>query len=146
MKKDEKGITLVAIVIMIILLLIIAGITFSGINRNTENTASQVAESELKMVQNAVLQVKTKSSLTRTNYADLPGSDISKEEVQNIAKGIPLKGEEWEYKLLDKEALQEIGVTNTEDTYIVNYNTGEAINKDKFNEFEKPLYIYSVNK
>ena len=146
MKKDEKGITLVAIVIMIVLLLIIAGITFSGISTNTENAASQVAESELKMVQNVVLQIKTESDLTRTNYSELPGNDISKEEVQNVAKGVQLKGEEWEYKLLDKQALQEIGITNTEDTYIVNYNTGEVINKDKFSEFEKPLYIYSVNK
>lgn len=146
MKKTEKGITLVSLVIIVILLLIISGITFFELNRNTENTGSNIAESELKMVQNVILQIKTESDLTRTNYSELPGSDISKEEVQNIAKGIPLKGEEWEYKLLDKQALQGIGITNTEDTYIVNYNTGEVINKDRFNEFEKPLYIYSVNK
>ena len=146
MKKGEKGITLVSIVIIILLLLIIAGITFSGISINTKNAAREVAESELKMVQNVVLQIKTESYLTRKNYSELPGKDILKEEVQNVAKGVLLKVEEGEYKLLDKQALQEIGITNTEDTYIVNYNTGEVINKDRFKEFEKPLYIYSVNK
>ena len=145
MKKDEKGITLVALLIIILLLSIIAGIIFAEINVSKDNSGGQIAESELKMVQNAILQTKTKANLTRTNYEDLPGNNISKEEVQNIAKGISLKGEDGEYKLLDKEKLQEIGITNTDNTYIVNYNTGEVINKDEFYEFGKPLYIYSVN-
>ena len=95
------------------------------------------------MVQHAVLQRKTQTDLTKTEYDDLPGTNISKSEVQSIANNVDLKGEDGDYKQLDTSALKELGITNTEDTYIVNYKTGEVINKDKFDTFDKKLYIYS---
>ncbi len=145
MKSNERGITLITLVAFIAALAILAGITFGALSRNKDDTKLNVAESELKMVQNAILQRKTEADLTKTNYEDLPGEQISKNEVQEIVKEKTLKGIDGEYKKLNKKNLEELGITNTENTYIVNYNTGEVIDKDRYATFGDKMYIYSVD-
>ena len=142
--REEKGITLVALMALVTVLIIISGVALGEINKSNKDTKSDVFESEIRVVQNAVLQRKTEADLTKIDYDELPGQEIKKSEVQNIAKGINLKGYDGEYKILDPEELQKLGITNTEDTYIVNYNTGEVINKDKFDMFDEKLYIYAT--
>ena len=75
---------------------------------------------------------------------------IEKSEVQLIideinsisGENITLKG--TEYKKLSKDDLEKLGITGEEDTFIVNYNTGEVINETlKVTKSEKALYIYS---
>ena len=100
------------------------------------------------MVQNAILQRKIRNDSTKTDYEELPGEKISKEEVQELLKkkddSLVLKGKDDEYKQLDSQSLKQLGITNDVDTYIVNYNTGEVINKTQFENFEEILYVYSV--
>ena len=142
--KNEKGITLVALVGLVAVLVILAGVTLGELGRNKKETKSDVAKSELMMVQNAVLQRKTQGNLTSADYEELPGKNISKSEVQGIAKDVTLSGNDGEYKLLEKDDLEQLGITNTKDSYIVNYNTGEVLNKTRYNEFDEPLYVTST--
>ena len=49
-----------------------------------------------------------------------------------------------EYKKLSTTDLENLGITKEEDTFIVNYKTGEVINASiKVTKSGKALYIYS---
>lgn len=158
--NHEKGITLLALVITIVVLIILASITINigkdGIKESKENTML----SKLGMVQNAILQRKTKADLTNEGY---PGETITEaninleETIQEIndnrASGeeeISRKdSDDSHYYFLSTEngGLEELGITNSEDAYIVNYETGEVINyTTKLTGTGKPLYIYAREK
>lgn len=158
--NHEKGITLLALVITIVVLIILASITINigkdGIKESKENTML----SELGMVQNAILQRKTKVDLTNETY---PGETITEaninleETIQEINDNRALGEEEISrkdsddshYYFLSTEngGLEELGITNSEDAYIVNYETGEVINyTTKLTGTGKPLYIYAREK
>ena len=155
--NHEKGITLLALVITIIVLIILAStivnISQNGIKQSKEDTML----SELGIVQNAILQRKTKADLTDEDY---PGeiiieANINLEETIEEINNNRASGEEEitkkdddnsNYYFLSTEngGLEELGITNSEDAYIVNYETGEVINyTTKLTETGKPLYIYA---
>ena len=130
--RKNNGITLVALVITIIVLIIIASISITGILQDTDETKDNVAISELGMVQHAILERKTKAQLTKE---ELPGQSVTSTQLQQVideikAKSgttITLEGNAEDYKLLDDEALQDLGMENYKSEYIVNYSTGEVI-------------------
>ena len=128
--RKNNGITLVALVITIVLLLIIASISITGTMRGQKQTQKSVALTELNMVQHAILERYTK--LTKET---LPGQSVTstqlQQEIDEIEEKsgatIALKGNTEDYKLLDFEALQDLGMENYKSEYIVNYSTGEVI-------------------
>lgn len=145
--RKNNGITLIALVISIIILIILAGISISGTIRGQDETEEGVQITELNIVQHAILERNTKAQLTKES---LPGTIIEKIEVQKIidemnaisGENINLKG--TEYKQLNKEDLEKLGIMDEEDIFIVNYSTGEVINKTlKVTKSKKALYIYS---
>ena len=69
------------------------------------------------------------------------GKPISNNEIQQELVDVNLKGKDGEYKILDESNLNELGISNTQDTYIVNYKTGEVINRTNYNSFERKLYL-----
>ena len=62
--NKEKGITLIALITTIIILLIIAGVTIGGTIRGIDESQENKLFSELKMVQHAIIERKTKYDLT----------------------------------------------------------------------------------
>lgn len=145
--RENKGITLVSLTITIILLLIIAGISITGTVLSIKETTENKQISEINMIQHAILQRYTKSQLTKE---ELPGTAVNKTEVETIISeinsnstgNIVLKG--TEYKRLNKNDLKNLGITGAEDTYIVNYKTGEVINETvKVTKSKQALYVYS---
>lgn len=155
-KKNEQAITLIALVITIVVMLILAGITINMGLQGVDEAKDNKLISELGMVNHALLERKTKASLTHEEYPGTPYTDFS--EINTIigeinsqnteSKTITLKDTEnpENYYLLDKTALKQLGVTDTEDEYIVNYETGEVINKtQKVTPSGKALYMYSVD-
>ena len=158
--NKEKGITLLALVVTIIMLIILAS-TIVNIGQNEIKESEENAKlSELGIVQNVILQRKTKADLTDEDY---PGETIIEANI-NLEKTIEemndhrASGEEEiikkdddnsNYYFLSTEngGLEELGITNSEDAYIVNYETGEVINyTTKLTETGKPLYIYAIEK
>ena len=155
--KNEKGITLIALAVTIVILLILAGITINIGTQSIKDSREDALLSELGMVQNAVLQRKTKADLTEEAY---PGDKIDIATVNSVVteinnqqttgEDIELKdnseGKENNYYLLttSNNGLNNLGITNSESEYIVNYETGEVINSTvKVTESGKPLYIYA---
>ncbi len=156
--KKEKGVTLIALVITIIAMLILAGITINMGTNAVKDSKEDSLLSELRIVQNAILQRKTKSDLTKEPY---PGEKIIEANIdleETIEEMNNNKAPEEEeinrkdndnsnYYFLSTEngGLKELGITNSEDAYIVNYKTGEVINyTTKLTGKGKILYIYAI--
>ncbi len=144
--RKNDGITLGTLAIMIVILLIISSITISGELMDFGKTKDAVKLSELNMIQHAILERYTKSQFTKN---DLPGTSITKSDVQLIINeintqtgcDIELKGNENDYKILQNQDLKNLGI-KASDSYIVNYYTGEVINRSiKVTETGKALYI-----
>lgn len=146
--RKNEGITLVALVITIVILLILSGISISRSIKGAKETQDAVSFNELKIVQHAIVEWNTKAQLTEET---LPGTTIQKSEVQLIVnemntvsgENIELKATSTEYKELDKDDLENLGITGEDDIFIVNYDTGEVINKTlKTTKSKKALYTY----
>lgn len=141
--KKEKGITLVALVVTIIILLILAGIGISsstGINGNIQTAKTNIALAELSEVQQIVLETYIKYNQTK-NEENIVGTALTYSEATSyaseVSSSISLLAEEYDltsaditevYYELSTSDLATLGIEEAEDTYIVNYSTGEVFN------------------
>lgn len=143
--QNNKGISMIILIVTIIVLLILSGITI-GIGSNIFNESqNDTSMSELKMVKQAVLEKYTKYLIVKDDSI-LIGEDISKSDVESIISGlgITLKAENG-YKRLTPELSAQLGIDNAKDTYIVNYKTGEVINATKLKTKDNQiLYTYAT--
>ena len=168
-KRKNKGITIIALTITIILLLIIASITISiGLN-SLKDSKENLKLSELKMVQQAVLENYEKY-ITTNNDIYILGKEknriqVSYSDMQTLINEINSKNSTGEnitlkvsdytsgeldismyYYELSQEDLEEMGISNTDEIYIVNFATGEVINKTlKVTGSGKPLYTHAMD-
>ena len=149
--RKNKGITMVALVITIIILLILAGISVTGVIRGIDETNESTQISQLEMVQHALLERKTKADLTKEKET-LPGTTADYTELQNLineintksSANITLRGNKEDYKELSTADLNELGIEKETNTFIVNYKTGEVINKTlKVTKAGRALYTYA---
>ena len=144
---NNKGITLLALVITIIILLILASVTINISTDSIKETDENTLISELKMVQHAALERYTKAVLTHERY---PGTTCSNEDLNAMTSlGIELKDVSSNYssnyyKITAENGFEELGIKNSEDEYIVNYITGEVFNlTKKKTESGELLYVYA---
>ena len=151
-EKNQKGVTMIALIITIIVLLIIASISIGSALNSHETAAKNKLLTEVGMVQHAALERYTKQ--VTIGNEDFPGEEYtSKSEIEADIDKIKndLKLSEIlnnttpeDYYFLDKNALKNLGVTVTEDSYIINYKLGIAINATvQVTEDGQPLYVYS---
>lgn len=132
--KTQKGITLISLVVTVIILLIISLVAVNFGISGISNIKDSKLESELNMVQHAVLEQYTKYKTTK-DIAFLVGTKVSEEQLSKITTElgitlvtIPNTYSNKEYYKLDKASLSEIGIQETDDEYIINYISGEVIN------------------
>lgn len=132
--REEKGITIVSLVITFILLLIISAVgvnmSIGGINSVKDSKLT----AELEMVQHAVLEQYTKYKTTKDSVY-LVGNKITNEEAESLASQmgvtlvtIPNTYSNKDYYRLDKDSLTAIGIKDSTDEYVVNYVSGEVMN------------------
>lgn len=147
--RKNRGITMVALVITIIVLLILAGISITGVIRGVDETKESSQISQLNMIQHALLERKTKADITKE---ELPGTTVNFTELQNIineinqktSANITLRGNQEDYKELSESDLKDLGISEDKNIYIVNYETGEVINKtEKVTKAGRALYTYA---
>lgn len=163
-KRKNSGITIIALTITIILLLIIASVTISiGLN-SLKDSKENLKLSELNMVQQAVLENYTKYKTTNNDIYIL-GNQVSYSDMQTLISEINSKNTTGEnitlkvsdytsgaldisiyYYELSQEDLEKMGISDTDETYIVNFSTGEVINKTlKVTGSGKPLYTHAMD-
>lgn len=161
--KNNKGITLIALAVTIIVLIIIASVgTYSGIEA-LRDAKEEAQISELNMLKQPVVENYTKYLMTKNdmyirgtkvNYSDV--QTIISEINNNANETVSLKVNDYDisgstditeyYYRLSESDLKEMGVTQAQDSYIINYKTGEVINETlKATRTGVPLYTYSVN-
>ena len=133
--KRNNGITLVTLVITIIILLIIAGVTISVGSVSINLHKDKILSSELKEIQIVVMQQYQKH-LTVKDESLLIGT--------KCAISGDINATDKEYYLLNVEDLEKLGMENAKDTYIVNYKTGEVINKTSKNSKGEELHLQGV--
>lgn len=142
--KNEKGVTLVALVITVIVTIMIASI---GVNIGLDSinsTKDRNLQAELEIVGQAAITEYTKAVelgyLNDTPYpSNFVGTVVS-------ASALPIRpsGEGWalptatedattykSYFRLTPDDLQKLDIANSEHTYIINYYTGEVFNETK---------------
>lgn len=140
MKKNEKGITLIALAIMVVMIVIIASITvFSGTTSIQESKQKRI-KIELETVQHAILENYAKYKVLN-NEEYLIGTPITSENDEDII--------DYKFKLVNSESAfktdasktdkyykleegdyEKLGLTNVTFKYIVCYKTGEVMNID----------------
>ena len=137
--KENKGVTLVSLVITIVILIIIAGVSIYLGVENIYKVKDEILLAELEQVQHFVGE--SYINYMKTNNKNfLIGEKITDEtQVADIAREIEVTlitipntyssdEDERAYYEVDPEALLNLGVENSQNTYIVNYITGEVIN------------------
>ncbi len=160
MKKNQKGITIVLLVITIVILVIIAGITIYIGNGIMKQASLQTISTNMMLI-----QAKTKTIAEQAKF----NNDISKEsDTQNdeeIYKGILVSDisgnkkidklindgiieDASKYYLLTKEDLSGMGLDkiSIDDGYIVSYDTEEIIYVRGFESEGKTYYKLSETK
>lgn len=151
--RESSGVTLVALVTIIIVMLILASIvTYTGINSIKESEDYKL-EADLEIVQHAVLEQYIRYTQTKSTN-ELIG-EIDNETAKSVAQdmGITLiqipenisNNPEYNYYKLSPSHLNKIGISSSKHTYIVNYATGEVMNESVHKlSTDKPLYIKAV--
>lgn len=161
--KNEKGITLAALVVTIIVLMIILSISIGTGMSSVKNTKDRKFQAELQVVQQACISEYTKAkqlgylvdnSTIPLNFVGTPIDVLT--EYPNVSwvlnnadtaigykKYFSLDSKDLEFLSIRKTEL--LGIQKSEYEFIVNYYTGEVYNKT-IRETSKhiPLYIKSV--
>ena len=143
--NKNNGITLIALVITIIILLIIASVSIGGSKISGKASKDNVLLSELNMVQHAALERETKVLMTGESYPGVPYDSVTEaqtavgSEITLQDNSINSKTGKSNYYLLNSTELGKLGITNTEDEYIINYKLGEVINKTQLKTSEGEL-------
>ena len=161
MKKNQKGVTLIALAVTIIVIIIIASVTFySGIS-TIQDSKQQRLSSELIQVQHSVLEMYSKYKILNeedcligtevTSIEDIPTDyrDVLKNS-ESAFKDDALKVDKY-YKLdatisdtKNQEDFKKIGIAGANFSYIVCYKTGEVMNIDVSTDSQGRLLYTSL--
>lgn len=150
--KENKGITLISLIVTLIVMSIIATITVTTMKKdnNTVNeTKSSMKEYELHQIQQTVfenyikyIQTKNEEYLVGTQCTNVSQLTQYENELDISFKDTAGEGYKNYYYLDNDEALNKLGITGTKDRFIVNYKTGEVFNYTaKKNKTGEVLYI-----
>lgn len=131
MLKENKGITLIALVITIIVLLILSSIGVVAGSESIKSAEDNKLLVELDMVQHAVLERYSKYKLVNDKYV-LIGTQITYDEAESVSEQMNRRlPEEGTYYRLMPSDLELLGLSKSAHQYIVNYEKGIALNETK---------------
>lgn len=119
---NNKGITLITVIVMIIVMLIIATVSLVAGNEIIVNSNEYRREQELESVKEAVLRRKSEVEMSGTIIPIGEAYVGTKNPIICTDERGTLVANDW--YLLDKESLENIGVYDTENKYVVNYDYG----------------------
>lgn len=141
--KEEKGITLAILIVTVIVLLIVVGVTMDMGFDAADSAEDSNKKSELQMVGQATISEYTKA--IKLNYIKeddtIPANFIGEVITGKADDLLPtLPSGAWalsqseavgykSYFRLTPEELDKLNISNTTDTYVINYYTGEVYNE-----------------
>lgn len=132
--KNNKGVTLVNMIIIIIVLVIIASVSIIGGLDILENSKNSKKEENLAAVKTVVNQISIKQG---TAGVFTPGGDkVYGKPATEVLSGDSNSLKYW--YILDSEALEQMGIEYVNEDYIVNYKENKVY---AMSEYEKDMTI-----
>ena len=132
--KNNKGVTLVSVVIIVIALVIIASVSIiSGLDILGNSKESKIEEN-LAAVKTVVNQISIKQS-TAGVFTPAIGTIYGKPATEVLSGDAAILSD---WYILDEESLEQMGVEYIEEKYLVNYNDNEVY---RMSEYEKDASI-----
>lgn len=126
--KNQKGITLISLVVTIVIMAIITGVvSYSGL-QSINDTKRMTFISELEMIQAKinVIYEKIKSNENDAKYYNNLGIDCSMMEDEKITTALGETSKEG-FRYFSTSDLRAIGLDNINQQVLVNYNTREVV-------------------
>lgn len=140
--KNNKGITLYALIITVVVLILIAGTaTYTGMDVY-QDAKEEAFVQELQIVQNAVNNIRSKLEECDQSYIDYIFREDNViipnvKDTDKINDNHPLKNTEntklYGYRYLNKNALKSIGIDGVNQDVIINFTTGEVFSAKGYN-------------
>lgn len=126
--KNEKGITLIALMITIIIMIIIAGVvTYSG--RESVDSAKKVAFiSEMEMIQAKVNTIyeERKTDQLKVEYYDAIGREITSANAEQVSIALGETSAEG-FRYFRPSDLEQLDLANINQEVLINYDTREVV-------------------
>lgn len=172
MIKNNKGVTMIVLVVIVVLLFILAGVGLSLSYFSIDKVKDSKLETELGMVRQAVSEQYWKavsvgetevlasenavafwvgSRITNFSNISLPDensvtvTEKSETFFDKANNYTPVFQEDFYYRLTPAE-LKQIGIGDSKATYVVNYATGEVYNEtQKKDSKSQLLYLPATN-
>ena len=135
--KNNKGISLITLIFTIIVIIIIASIViYTGYQKNVNKATFTKIYNEMQEITTAVQERHAAHRINSSSYPYI-GTELTDSTAITI-NGV--KYGNGYYVVSPKQLSDELGVTNVNREYIVNYNTGEVVSKDPIYMDDKELY------
>lgn len=145
MMKNENGVTLATVILTVIVILLIASTSIVVGNRLIVDAKEQKAienyETVVAAVGREIAKINTSGIITPGIYSYIGVSNpiIGKDDAGNSIT----TGEDW--YLLDASALEELGIKDSKNTYLVNYKLNVVIDIDRTNDLATEIAKYQNN-
>lgn len=131
MKKNQKGITIVSLVITIVILLIIGGVTVTVGTSVIKQATLKTVNTNMMLIQAKAKTIAEQAKFNNNtdNYKGIILSEISGDKKVDKVLDAGIIEDASKYYLLSKDDLVSMGLEKIEieDGYIVNYETKEVI-------------------
>lgn len=142
--KNQKGITLITLVVMIVIMLMLAGIVTTAGLDSVRNAKKNSFITELEIIQAKVDMIyqKRKQSEEDVTYYDAIGQDVSvvdQTKLETILNGISQEG----YRYFSVEDLKKLDLDNISQEVIINYDTRDVISVNGIKIDETKYYRLS---
>lgn len=126
--NNQKGITIITLVITIILIIIITGVVSYNALDTLEETRKTAFISELEIIQAKVNTIyeKRKTSPEELAYYNNTGQDITNVSEEKLNNALGQNSKDG-FRYFNSEDLKKLGLDNINQEIIINYNTREVI-------------------
>lgn len=131
--NNQKGITLITLVITIIILIIITGVvTYSGLESiNISQKTAFISELEMIQAKVNVIYEERKASLEKIEYYNTIGQDISNLDLDGLTESLGETSKEG-FRLFKPTDLDKLGLDNINQEILINYDTREVVSLNGF--------------
>ena len=131
--NNQKGITLITLVITIIILIIITGVvTYSGLESiNISQKTAFISELEMIQAKVNVIYEERKASLEKIEYYNTIGQDISNLDLGGLTESLGETSKEG-FRLFKPTDLDKLGLDNINQEILINYDTREVVSLNGF--------------
>ena len=138
MKRENKGITLIALIITIVVLLILASIaTYSGVGIIRQSKLNRFT-TEMKVMQTEVNDLYDRYSSGETDLVNL-GKELDSQADKVFTSGASGITDKTGYRYYDQETIQSLGVDGVEEEFFINVQKRSVVSYLGF-EYEGTTY------